>query len=268
MTKRRRCNWLDDLPIGLPEGFDYGNIRTVYDAESLMFRLPNEDRGKAARGLYEHRDQIGHQVVYAGMMEAWGYDHAVTRQAFQTDDDFAAALRAVAPPVKLTEPVRAFRGIIVTEGDPAAPAIGLSWSRSPDIACWFALRVYLFAGVDLGAYRPFVFFTVLQPHMIVTAYHGRGERELIVEPWMLAEDLEAIRVNGTGFTLFDLDEDSRAPETVIAKWLRAADRHQRAKQEQERRSRDRYIARRGAVSSNGLCLPGQNLGQNKPRGDT
>src|SRR6266487_4057528 len=125
------------------------------------------------------------------------------------------------PSLKLTKPVRAYRGVIVTEGDPAAPAIELSWTRSRDIACWFVLRVYLFAGVDLGVYRPFVFFTVLQPDMIVTAHDGRGEAELIVEPSMLGEELEAIRVDGTRLTLFDLDEDSRAPEAVIAKWLRA-----------------------------------------------
>jgi hypothetical protein len=87
MAKERCRSWRDDLPFGLPEGFDYGNIRIVNDADSLMFTLPNSDRGNAARGLYEHRDQIGHQVAYAGMMAAWQHDHAVTVHAFLTSDE-------------------------------------------------------------------------------------------------------------------------------------------------------------------------------------
>ena len=109
---------------------------------------------------------------------------------------------------------------------PADAAIGLSWTRSLDIACWFALRFYV-RGTDLGDYRPFVFSTMLQPHMIVTTHHGCYERELIVEPWMLAEEQNAIYVDGTGLTLFDLAEDSRAPDATIAKWIRAADRYAR-----------------------------------------
>jgi len=190
MTQRRRCNCRDDLPSGLPEDFDYGNIQTVHDADSLMVTLPNSDRGKAARGLYEHRDQIGHQVAYAGMMEAWDHDHGVTLDAFVTSDDFTAALRDIAPPVKLTKPVRAWRGVIVTEGHPADAAIRPSWTQSRDIACWFALRFYMFCG-DLD-YRPFVFSTMLQPHMIVPEHDGRRERELIVAPWMIEDVQEVI----------------------------------------------------------------------------
>ncbi len=65
MAKRRRCSCRDDLPIGLLEDFDYGNIQTVDGADSRTFTLPNSDRGNAARGLYEHRDQIGSLMVYA-----------------------------------------------------------------------------------------------------------------------------------------------------------------------------------------------------------
>ena len=67
MAQTRGRSWRDDLLSGLPE--------------------PNEDRGNAARGLYEHRDQIGHQVAYAGMMAAWQHDHAVTVHAFLTSDE-------------------------------------------------------------------------------------------------------------------------------------------------------------------------------------
>src|SRR6266536_3423320 len=116
MAERRRSSWRDDVLSGLPEGFDYGNIRTVDDAESLIFQLPKSDRGKAARGLYEHRDQIGHQVAYAGMMTRCDDDDGVTVHAFETIDDFAAALRDVAPPLKISKPVRAWRGIWVVDG--------------------------------------------------------------------------------------------------------------------------------------------------------
>jgi hypothetical protein len=74
-----------------------------------------------------------------------------------------------------------------------------------------------------------IFFTVLQPDMIVTAHDGRGEAELIVEPSMLGEELEAIQVDGTRLSLFDLAEDSRAPDAAIAKWIRAAKRYEHAK---------------------------------------
>jgi hypothetical protein len=87
MAKERCRSWRDDLLSGLPEDFDYGNIQTVDDAFSLIGHLPNEDRGNAARGLYEHRDQIGHEVAYAGMMAAWQHDHAVTVHAFLTSDE-------------------------------------------------------------------------------------------------------------------------------------------------------------------------------------
>jgi hypothetical protein len=47
--------------------------------------------------------------------------------------------------------------------------------------------------------------------MIVTEHGGRGERELIVEPWMLAEERDAIRVDGTGLTLSDSSRTAARP---------------------------------------------------------
>ena len=72
----------------------------------------------------------------------------------------ASALREVAPPLKRERPLRVWRGILVhdTDHNPASAAIGLSWSTSFDIACWFATeRAGMARLIKAREYRPLVF---------------------------------------------------------------------------------------------------------------
>jgi hypothetical protein len=133
-------HWARDLPFGLPDDFNFDLICTKGDVLSMMAALSNADRGEAARKLYERRDRLGPALAYAALMDAWDHNDREQVEAFETLDAFAAALREVAPPIKRQRPLRVWRGIAVRDGHPGQAAIGLSWTRSRDIACWFATR--------------------------------------------------------------------------------------------------------------------------------
>ena len=137
--------WLDGLENGFPLNFDWSVLKTCADVSAMIFRLPNADRGQAFRALHENRGTVGGRVAYHGMMEVWEHDHAVLMDAFDCDYyAVAACLKDVAPPLAIDKPLRVWRGVCVRDGeDPAAAAQGLSWTRSRDVACWFAFRFAL-----------------------------------------------------------------------------------------------------------------------------
>ena len=127
--------WRNNLMFGLPDNFDFTVIRTEDDAASLMFTLPNRDRGDAGKGLYDHRHVIGNDVVYCGLMHLWDHDHNEVADAFECVGFFLDALRLVAPPTKRKRPIRVWRGV-----DCVAGIAGPSWTTNRDVACWFAMR--------------------------------------------------------------------------------------------------------------------------------
>jgi hypothetical protein len=101
---------------------------------------------------------------------------------------------------------------------PMDAAVGLSWTRNRDIACWFAMRFSEVSGV-----RPFVFETYVGPEEIVTFYDGRREAEVIVDTVPL--DMNWIMVDGTSIRHDFLEIDSSAPAERLADWSAAAQRH-------------------------------------------
>jgi hypothetical protein len=165
----------------------------------MLAELPNRDRGKAALGLYCNRILIRNAVAYAGMVHRWDHDDNETVHAFGSIEAFAAALRGVALPITRTKRLRASRGIIVDHADPAEAAVGLSWTRDRDLACWYATR----RGRDA---HPFVFETLIEPSDIVTFWNGRGEREIIADPLTFA--FGPIWVEGKQTYLDELSPDS------------------------------------------------------------
>jgi hypothetical protein len=212
-------SWARTLPFGLRDDFDYGVVRTKADVITLLSALPNADRGEAARALYERREHIGREVVYTALLEAWDHDDRYLIDAFGTVDAFVEALRAVTPPLRRKRPLRAWRGIVVRDAHPGEAAIGLSWTRSRDIACWFATR-----HCNIGGVRPFVFQCVFFPHEIVALHDGRGEQEVLVDLAMLQWN-EWITVDGTGIDRADLVSDSSPPADALADWRAAGQRY-------------------------------------------
>lgn len=155
-------HWSYHLPYGLPSNFDYSVIRTPDDATRMICALPNADRGGAAVGLYEARDTIGNEVAYHGMRAAWGHDDGYVAVAFGAKEQFADCLSEVAPPLGLQKSLRVWRGVQMEDGEhPADGAFGISWTRSRDVACWFALRF------ELPKLRPFVFQVDLDPYSLI-----------------------------------------------------------------------------------------------------
>lgn len=239
MTK----HWSDDLPFGLPADFNFDVIHTKADVQRLLWTLPNRDRGVAARRLYERRDHIGPALAYAAFMTAWGHDDRELFEAFETPEAFAAALREVAPPVKRKRSLRVWRGIAVRDAHPGVAAIGLSWTRSREIACWFATRYQRRA--DLPGIRPFVFTTELEPWEIIAFNNSRGEQEVLVDLAALAtlEQAEMITVDDTTITTIflkdltadDLTADSTPPADALADWRAAGERYEARKQIEESR---------------------------------
>lgn len=144
--------WLDKLEFGLPDNFDFDVIRSRDDVEALLTILPNSDRGIAARALYERTGRTGHELVYAAIMYAWEHDDDYREliDAFENVSRFpcfglATALSKVAPQIKRKRRLRVWRGVAVREANPSEAAFGFSWTRSRDIACWFA-RAHLLRG--------------------------------------------------------------------------------------------------------------------------
>ena len=162
-------DWRYALPLGLPENFNFRNIRTVDDAFTFIVTLPNTQRGIAAKLLYEHRHVVSNRVAFRGLMEAWNHDHAWVLSAFGSGIAFAAALREVNPARKSGARLIAWRRV-----DNINAALGLSWTTKRDVACFFAVRS--------PKKTPFVFRCELHPDDIVARYNERYEHELIVDP--------------------------------------------------------------------------------------
>jgi hypothetical protein len=69
-----RPAWLENLSFGLPRDFDFTCTRNQHEAMSLIWALPNSDRGEAAVGLFKALGApLDKRVVYSGLVAA----HAV-----------------------------------------------------------------------------------------------------------------------------------------------------------------------------------------------
>jgi hypothetical protein len=189
-------------------------------------------KAEAARGVWERRTHADRNRVYAALMGAWDWEHNALCEAFRTIDDLASALREVAPPLKLEQPLKVWRGIMVRD-NPAEAAIGLSWSTSLDVACWFAT-----AGIarmtEQDGVHPFVFALTATADEIITLHAGGTvltvtEREALLEPAKLDRLTHKIIVEGTGITVADLRADSRAPADAVARWRAAGARYETAR---------------------------------------
>lgn len=211
-------HWSHGLPYGLPDNFDFDVVRTKDDVETLLFTLPNRDRGIAARAVWEQRKQVGNAVAYAALMEAWDHDDRVLVEAFETMDVFAAALRAVAPPLKRKRSLKVWRGVAVLKAHPGPAAIGLSWTRSRDVACWFATQ---HRGIgDVPGIRPFVFTATLDPAAIIAFHNARPEQEVLVDPAALDTEHEmgGLLVDGMASCSIALEPDAVGPPDVLERW--------------------------------------------------
>jgi hypothetical protein len=180
--------WLQGLEAGLPTEFDFGLLRTPEDASSFMFRLPNKDRGFAAKAIVDHVGRVHPDVAYRALIDAWDHDHGEVGKVFETSEALADAFRRVAPRSARRKPVRAWRGCSHPQG-----WYGFSWTLDRDCACWFALR--------FGS-TPFVYYCEFEPEWILAEHNGRGEREIIA-------DIEAIDAYGFVFLMKETVRSSR-----------------------------------------------------------
>jgi hypothetical protein len=161
-------------------------------------------------------------------MEAWDHDHREVAKAFDGEAQFAEALRAVAPPLKLPagkirrETERwgstfVYRGVLVPpDHEPANHAEGIAWTFDRDIAAWFAMR-------HRGSrdWSPFVFQLEVATGDIITTHNGRKEAEAIIDPvaftGTMTVDIDGTEANG-------LTPGARASAEALASWQEAADR--------------------------------------------
>jgi hypothetical protein len=230
----RSAIWLRDLSGGLPPDFDYGVIRSVADAKALILVLPNCDRGQAAVGLHRNRLSIGVGATYLGIMAAWDHDHRETVDAFGSIEQFIGALRDVAPPLDLQAPkhMEIWRGAVVDRDDALRCAIGLSWTRSRSVACWFALHGYVPALQP--SLVPVVLHANLDQSAIVAKHKARAEQEVIVDVNRLClangtVSLDGANISLGGIRFADFDPDGTAVAQLIARWRLASARYERWK---------------------------------------
>jgi hypothetical protein len=234
------CGWLRVLPSGLPSNFDYSLIRTTDDACNMIWALPNADRGTAALGLYEARDVVGDVVAYEGIMAAWDHDHGHVLAAFGDDQSFADCLSEVAPPLTLPNPIRLWRGVEITESDdPALAASGVSWTRSREMACWFAFR--------FGKPRPFVFRVDLDPCCVIAVHHHRGEREVLVNPDELCWN--TVVLDGSRIEVQCLEQDANAPDHLIERWRHRCEQERECRRTRQAKRLEQYERRMMPVTA-------------------
>ena len=229
--------WLDELSGGLSESFDYAVVSSPADAKALILILPSCDRGRAAVGLHSHRKRIGPTAAYDGIMVAWDHDHRQVVDAFGSPEKFLAALKEVAPRLDQSLPKRIemWRGAIVSRADTLRSGLGLSWTRSRDIASWFALHDYV------PSLQPSLTPVVLHANIdrsIVVATHGsRAEREVIVDISALEScaggivTLDGVDKSSaeSGYRIGDLRPDPFVYLRLIASWRLASARYERRK---------------------------------------
>jgi hypothetical protein len=225
--------WLQELGGGLPLGFDYRAVRSAADARAMMFELPGCDRAKAAVELYHHRKLVGSAAAYIGIMLAWTHDGHRLLHAFGSARQFIRALRTVVPPaqVPMAQPIQIWRGLLLSKTAAIEDSIGLSWTRSRDVACWFAWHDYV------PALQPSLVPVVLRARLnrlaIVAEHNARAEQEVIVDlsPYRPADCI--IQVDGTNLSgpdlrmsVADLCADGRIFDRLSADWHRAAARYE------------------------------------------
>jgi hypothetical protein len=177
---------------------------------------------------------VGDAVAYAGMMAAWDHDHGHALAAFDGDEFFAECLSDVAPPLKLPNPIRLWRGVELTKGDdPMWAATSVSWTRSVDVACWFAFR--------FGRPRPFVFRVDLDPCCVIAIHHRRKEREVLVNPE--APGLYNVVLDGSQIEVKSLEQDANAPKDLIELWRRRCDQERERMQIRRTKWLERHARR-------------------------
>lgn len=225
--------WLRELEGGLPFDFDYRAVRSAADAEAMMFELPACDRAKAAVELYYHRTLVGLPVAYVGIMLAWTHDSGGLLHAFGSAHQFIRALRAVAPSTQLSmaKPIEIWRGALLNRSAAIRNSIGLSWTRSRDVACWFAWHEHVPALQPSLA--PVVFRACLNRSAIVAQHNARAEQEVIIDLTRQRPADCIIEVDGTNasgpdlrMSVTDLYADGEIFDRLGADWRRAAARHE------------------------------------------
>ena len=61
----------------------------MFYAESAVMSNDDDDKGKAAREIWEYREQLGCDVAFTAVMNAWDWEHNALCEAFGTIDDLA-----------------------------------------------------------------------------------------------------------------------------------------------------------------------------------
>jgi hypothetical protein len=235
--------WLRELPGGLRENFDYRIVSCVADANNLILTLPRCDRGQAALGLYHHRSVVGAEVAYSGIMAGWDHGHHEIIEAFGSADQFITALKDVAPALDLypRNRVEIWRGTVLDTADPLAHSVGLSWTRSRNIACWFALYDYVPALQP--SLIPVVLRAIVDPSTIVAMHDARAEQEVIVNVTGSFFASNKIYLEGgdtplaSEATITRLEMADDAFDHLMTSWQLASDRYQHWKNMLERRRR-------------------------------
>jgi len=204
--------WLEGLEAGLPAEFDFGLLLTPDDASSFIFRLPNKDRGSAAKAIVEQASSLRPNVAYQALIDAWDHDYGELGKAFGSYEALAGAFRKVAPRRARRKPVRAWRGC-----DRPRAWYGFSWTLDRDCACWFAMR--------FGS-TPFVYGCDFEPEWILTEHNGRSEREVIADPQAIERAGFVFLDEGNGI---ERDaEEIESPQDISAgglqNWKMARDR--------------------------------------------
>ncbi len=155
------------------------------------------------------------------------------------------ALNKVAPRLDLALPeqIEIWRGTVASRDDTLRNCIGLSWSRTREIACWFALHDY--APELQPSLIPVVLRGKVDRSVIVATHGARAEQEVIVDVGCLRRmasnvaTCDGINISPSEFgrRLGDLYADEDALDRLIATWRLASKRYERWKRTLESRRR-------------------------------
>lgn len=181
-----------------------------------------------ALDIWRQRERVGRERTYGALLDAWDWHHHDLWEAFGSVDALACALREVAPPIRLDRSLKVWRGgSIPRDVHPAQVAVGLSWTTSLDVACWFAVGAPRLRFADD---RPLVFALDATADEIIALHRGHTattetEREALLDPAKLDLLTHRITIEGTAVAVADLRNHSRIPDEVSARWREAANRY-------------------------------------------
>lgn len=147
------------------------------DAAKIMYLVGHEERGQLLSNNIESFLSVG---IYEQALPIT-FTHGPHLKLVQWKKFFSLAdrqkLRALGDPIP-DSPITIYRGVTCSRFGHR----GLSWTRNPNTAAWFALRH------PEASRNPVVYSLLVKPDQIIFMTNDRNEEEVVIEVWRCGKE--------------------------------------------------------------------------------